>query len=120
MAISLLVIGTILMVIELGVMWWGVKCSIQHDECTKLGSPERESGKWWQGIVMGTLMLFLASTLCVVVGGINGLNEIVNSHKTEDQLKCSTIDGEWSDHYKACYKDGVKIVFHEGEQVYGE
>lgn len=106
--------------LELAVMAIAVQCDKRHDKLTRVGTKERDRVKWWEWIQWGALVLFLFSMVFWLLGLCSFLIESVPNYNRETAIKCETIDGEFSKRLDACYKDGVKINFSDGEMVYGE
>lgn len=113
----LVALGVIL-VLQIAVMVVGLKCDIAHDKCTKPGSSSREKSEVWDGILMGTLVLFLLGVVIEIVAFFAFLIQDVPQYDQDYKLRCESIDGEFSKKLNSCYKDGAKIVFDGGEQVY--
>lgn len=113
----LVVLGVIL-VLQIAVMGLGLKCDIAHDKCTKPGTPAREKSEVWDGILMGTLVLFVLGVIVELVAFCMFVVDGIPEHDQDYKLRCESIDGEFSKKLNSCYKDGAKIVFDGGEQVY--
>lgn len=117
-----LIITAVVLVLQIIVMVLSVKCDIRHGKQALTSDYKKRLNrfKWWENIGWGTMWLFLAGLVSEVIGGLYLFIECLPEYDHEAYIKCETIEGEFSKKLNACYKNGVKVVFNEGEQVYGE
>lgn len=104
------------------VMVVAIKCDSLHRRQALTTNDKRrvDRFKWWENMAWCNLWLFLIGLVFEVVGALYFVLECIPEYDREISIKCETIEGEFSRRLNACYKNGVKIVFNEGEQVYGE
>lgn len=119
---SWLIITATILVLQIVVMVLSIKCDIRHGKQALTNDDKRRLNrfKWWENIGWCTMWLFLFGLVFEVIGGLYFLMECFPKYDHEISIKCETIEGEFSKQLNACYKNGVKVVFNEGEQVYGE
>lgn len=117
-----LIITAVILALQIVVMVLSIKCDIRHDKRALTSDDKRRLNyfEWWENVGWCTLWLFLFGAVFEVAGGLYFLMECLPEYDREISIKCETIEGEFSKKLNACYKNGVKIVFNEGEQVYGE
>lgn len=68
---------------------------------------------WWIVLVINVIASFIGG-ICFLFH-LNDLSSPEPSWNLETEIKCKTINGEFSKALDACYKNGVKINFGESE-----
>lgn len=108
------------LLLQLAVMYFALQCDKRYDKVTTVGTKAHERAKWWGGITMGALTLFCMNIVLWFATLAFFVLECAPKYNQEVEIKCKTIEGEFSRRLDACYKEGVKINFNESEMTYGE